>query len=80
MKYLFATLCCALSTAPVWADPVFVGPHNFVRAETDRYMATVIDRGEIGKIAFNDQPTDLENQTVIRMNLDTIYHLENNTI
>ncbi|MAP96159.1 MAG: hypothetical protein CMK07_14530 [Ponticaulis sp.] len=73
MKHMLTGfLACAL-TSPVFAEPVHVGPHNFVRAETDRYMQVVIDRSALGEIAYRDEPTDLGNQTVIRMNLDTLY-------
>jgi len=55
------------------ADPIPVGPHNFVRAETDRYMGVVIEDGDLGEITLGREPTDLNNQRVIRMNLDTLY-------
>ena len=57
----------------VHAQSVFVGPHNFVRAESDRYMNNLLVRGELGSILHRRQPTALEDQTVIRMNLDTLY-------
>lgn len=73
MKYLIAILSSLVLTSTAYSEPVFVGPHNFVRAETDRYMRAVVDRGELGSIFLGRQPTDLENQGVIRMNLDTLY-------
>ena len=73
MNWLAAAVIATTFSFSALADPVFVGPHNFVRAETDRYMGVVIDRGTLGEIAFRGEPTDLKNQSVIRMNLDTLY-------
>ena len=73
MKYAIAALGGLMLSTNAIADPVFVGPHNFVRAETDRYMGVVINRGELGSIHLGREPTDISNQTVIRMNLDTLY-------
>ena len=73
MKYAVAALSGLMLTSLAHGEPVHVGPHNFVRAETDRYMGVVIARGELGSVHLGRQPTDLENQTVIRMNLDTLY-------
>lgn len=73
MKFVLAALASLTALSTAAADPIHVGPLNFVRAETDRYMQTIIDRGELGNIFLGREPTDLENQTVIRMNLDTLY-------
>lgn len=55
------------SKSPVTTD-------NFVRAETDNYLATnakVV--GALGKFQHSRQPASIDNQTVIRMNRDTLY-------
>jgi hypothetical protein len=46
---------------------------NFVRAETDRYFASLIGDGALGRISHNRDVADVANQTVVRMNRDTIY-------
>ena len=73
MKFMISVALSLVVCSAVNAQPVFVGPHNFVRAESDRYMNDLLARGELGSILHRRQPTDLENQTVIRMNLDTLY-------
>ncbi|MCX5577505.1 DUF1254 domain-containing protein [Kaistia terrae] len=47
---------------------------NFVRAETDNYLATnakVV--GALGKFQHSREPASIDDQTVIRMNRDTLY-------
>lgn len=73
MKYAIAALGGLMLSTSAIADPVFVGPHNFVRAETDRYMGETVGRGELGSIHHRRVPTKLDEQNVIRMNLDTLY-------
>jgi hypothetical protein len=47
---------------------------NFVRAETDNYFRNLAKpAGGIGRWMHIRQPTPLDQQTVIRMNLDTLY-------
>ena len=53
------------------AIPVTVD--NFVRAESDLYFAGVIKDFGFGKIGYNREPAPLDNQTVIRLNRDTLY-------
>lgn len=56
-----------LGAIPVTAD-------NFVRAESDTYMAGVAkESGGVGKLHHRREPASLENQTVIRLNRDTLY-------
>lgn len=73
MKFALTALAGLIFCSSVIAQPIYVGPHNFVRAETDRYMGDLIAQGELGYLRHRREPLDLENQTVIRMNLDTIY-------
>ena len=55
-------------------DPRVVTADNFVRAESDRYMkATAVAMGAFGEFIHNREPTPIDQQTVIRMNRDTLY-------
>ena len=73
MIYKIAALAGLMLCTAANADPVHVGPHNFVRAESDRYMAGIVEDGGFGEISLGREPVDLADQPVIRMNLDTIY-------
>jgi len=56
------------------ADPVKVSVDTFVRAETNRMMAGLMaSSGGINTIRHNRVPTPLDQQTVVRMNRDTLY-------
>jgi hypothetical protein len=46
---------------------------NFVRAETDLYFGNLVKQGGIGKMASNRTPAPIDDQTVVRMNRDTLY-------
>lgn len=51
-----------------------VTPANFVRAESDRYMANLAkESGGPGKMVHRREPASIENQSVIRLNRDTLY-------
>lgn len=64
----------ALAQAPVrLPTPVVVTPDNFVRAESDRYFAGVVQRGGFSKFFFDRTPAPIDSQTVIRLNRDTLY-------
>src|SRR5262245_46209591 len=52
-------------------EPVTV--ENFVRAETDLYFGSIVKKGGFGKFEHNREPTPIDEQTVVRMNRDTIY-------
>ncbi|ANY85336.1 carboxylesterase (plasmid) [Microvirga ossetica] len=60
----------ALSQAPA---PVPVTPDNFVRAESDLYLSNVVKDGGLGKFVHRREPAAIDNQTVIRLNRDTLY-------
>ncbi|MCB8819765.1 DUF1254 domain-containing protein [Microvirga rosea] len=53
-------------TVPVNAD-------NFARAESDLYMSNIIKDGGFGKFVHRREPAAIDNQTVIRLNRDTLY-------
>jgi hypothetical protein len=56
----------ATELLPVTAD-------NFVRAESDLYFGAVVKRDGFGKFDHFREPTPIDQQTVIRMNRDTLY-------
>jgi len=51
---------------PVTAD-------NFVRAESDLYFSAIVKKDGFGKFEHNREPIDVRNQTVVRLNRDTLY-------
>lgn len=53
-------------SVPVTAD-------NFVRAESDRYFASLVKDGGLGKLFHHREPASIDNQTVVRLNRDTLY-------
>jgi hypothetical protein len=54
------------NVVPVTAD-------NFIRAESDLYMGKIVMDGAFGKFIHRREPASLDNQTVIRLNRDTLY-------
>ena len=72
-------LFLALFGAPVGAQaasddkPIPVTPDNFVRAESDLYFSGVVKDGGFGKFMHRREPTPIAEQTIIRMNRDTLY-------
>ena len=67
---LLATLSHVSFAQPL-ASPVT--PDNFVRAETDLYLGSVVKDGGFGKFFHHRTPTPIDQQSVIRMNRDTLY-------
>jgi uncharacterized membrane protein len=55
------------------STPVPVTVDNFVRAETDLYFSAVVKKNGFGKFEHNREQTPIDQQTVIRMNRDTLY-------
>ncbi len=50
-----------------------VNADNFVRAETDMYFTTFVADGAGGQFFHRRRPPDIDHQTVVRMNRDTLY-------
>ena len=50
-----------------------VTAENFTRAESDLYFGNVIKMGSLGKFHHERKPADIDNQSVIRLNRDTLY-------
>ncbi|MEH2513242.1 hypothetical protein V1291_004596 [Nitrobacteraceae bacterium AZCC 1564] len=60
------------ATAESKNRPVPVNVHNFVRAETDLYFSR-LSVGGFGKFNHRRMPPSIDDQTVVRMNRDTLY-------
>ncbi len=54
------------NTVPVTAD-------NFPRAESDLYFGNIVNDGGLGKFVHRREPAAVNNQTIIRLNRDTLY-------
>lgn len=52
-------------------EPVTVD--NFPRAESDLYLSNIARDGGFGKFTHRREPAAIDNQTVIRLNRDTLY-------
>jgi hypothetical protein len=61
----------AQTTSLAVATPVTVD--NFTRAESDLYFRNVVKEGGLGTFAHRREPAAIDNQTVIRLNRDTLY-------
>lgn len=46
---------------------------NFVRAETDRYSSDIVAAGGFGRFIHLREPTPIDEQSIVRMNRDTLY-------
>src|SRR6186997_3071080 len=65
----FSTPCVhAADAVPVTAD-------NFIRAESDLYFSGILkdSEGALGKLNHRREVATIDNQTVIRLNRDTLY-------
>lgn len=60
-------------TAAHAQKPVPVTADNFIRAETDLYFGGVVKKDGFGKFEVNREVTPIDQQTVVRMNRDTLY-------
>ncbi len=73
----------AIPTVPDLADPsrwkrtaegkVIVTPDNFIRAESDVYMAGQARDGAFGKFKHTREVAPVDRQLIVRLNRDTIY-------
>jgi hypothetical protein len=68
---IFSLLVC--TTMVHAADMVPVNVDNFIRAESDTYFKKTFETGAFGKFVHRREPATVENQTVIRLNRDTLY-------
>ena len=70
LTYLLALV--APATAQFKNKPVPVNVHNFIRAETDLYFSRLAVAG-FSKFNHRRTPVPIDDQTVVRMNRDTLY-------
>ncbi|MFC6621545.1 DUF1254 domain-containing protein [Novosphingobium panipatense] len=70
---LFAAQAAAQPANSEHQGAVPVTPDNFVRAETDLYFSNIVKDGGLGKFVHRREPAGIDNQTVIRLNRDTLY-------
>ncbi|GJE44878.1 hypothetical protein AEGHOMDF_4070 [Methylobacterium soli] len=54
-------------------SPIPVTPDNFPRAESDLYFGNIVKDGGLGQFVHRREPAAIDNQTVIRLNRDTLY-------
>ena len=67
-----ATLAATHGVVAQSATPVTVD--NLVRAESDTYIASFVkESGGLAKLHHHREPASIDNQTVIRLNRDTLY-------
>lgn len=52
---------------------ILVTPDNFIRAESDTYMASQVRDGAFGTFKHTREPAPVDRQLVVRLNRDTIY-------
>ncbi len=52
---------------------LIVNADNFVRAETDNYLAGFAKNGALGKFAHVREPARIDKQDIVRLNRDTLY-------
>ena len=60
---------------PTGAGPGLVNADNFIRAETDTYIAGFVRQGSFGRLEHDRTLVDVEHQDVVRPNRDTLYSL-----
>ncbi|MHC8320879.1 DUF1214 domain-containing protein [Pseudomonas sp. GB2N2] len=81
-KTVFTLLGCTTLTwmtvaqaneVPPKPDAMPVTVDNFVRAESDLYMGSLAKQGGLGKLLHRREAADIDHQTVIRLNRDTLY-------
>jgi hypothetical protein len=58
---------------PSSTGAVLVTPDNFPRAESDLYFGNIVKDGGLGQFIHRREPAPIDNQTVIRLNRDTLY-------
>ena len=67
LTFVLSATAHAQNTMPVTVD-------NFTRAETDHYLTlNAKEAGGLGKFHHSREPASIDNQTVIRLNRDTLY-------
>ncbi len=70
---MLGTVHAQPATTPPAGAAVPVTVDNFIRAETDMYLGGLVKQGGIGKLLHRREPASIDQQTVIRLNRDTLY-------
>ena len=74
MRILITALVTASClTAAAAEEPLRVTVDNFRRAESDSYFGRFVKDGGFGKFHHERELADIDHQTVIRLNRDTLY-------
>ncbi|GLZ84313.1 hypothetical protein Pres01_03640 [Metapseudomonas resinovorans] len=74
IKLTAALLLASLGSATALAeDSVHVSVDNFARAESDMYFTRMVNKGGFGKLNHNRALAPIDQQTVVRLNRDTLY-------
>ena len=75
MKGLVSLAAVFGLSGAAWAQTaaIHVTPDNFVRAETDLYFGNLVKEGTIGAFHHRRQVAPIDEQTVVRLNRDTLY-------
>lgn len=73
IRAIILSTLCGLPAPGFAADAIPVTVDNFVRAESDLYFATMVKEDGLGKLLHRREPASIDNQTVIRLNRDTLY-------
>lgn len=68
----FGLSAVAQAQAPA-GNAISVTVDNFARAESDLYMGKMVKDESFGQFLHRREPASLDNQTVIRLNRDTLY-------
>lgn len=63
----------AQSGSPMGTNVVPVTVDNFIRAESDLYLSDMVKDGSFGKFLHRRELAAIDNQTVTRLNRDTLY-------
>jgi hypothetical protein len=73
-SFFLLLLASAVAIAQTDSKRVSVTLDNFARAESDTYMAGAAgEAGGVGKLRHRREPAAIDDQTVIRINRDTLY-------
>lgn len=72
-QMLFVALVAIVSGFIQGAEPIRVNVDNFKQAESDHYFTNFDKDGGFGKFSHERELASIDNQTVIRLNRDTLY-------
>jgi hypothetical protein len=82
MKSALTFVWVLMAASAAWAEPAAQGAQgdavpvtadNFIRAESDLYLGGVVKDYGFGKVGHTREPAPIGQQTVIRLNRDTLY-------